>query len=127
MPGVCVSGSVLTIPRSLANALLAEAQGHGGASGLVGAREGRPTSLYPCAVPAGEGSILALLHERGEQIFARYRLLPESRSTPEAGDWAGLQDAAWLLVLSTDTQGVLALRAFARDDRQEASLVLSGD
>ena len=127
MPGVCVSGSVLTIPRSLANALLADAQGHGGTYGLVGARAGRPTSLYPCAAPAGEGSLLAQLRDRGESLFARYRLLPESRSTPAAADWAGLPDAPWLLVLSTDTQGVLALRAFARDDRQEANLVLSND
>ncbi|WP_123104193.1 hypothetical protein [Acidithiobacillus sulfuriphilus] len=120
-----MNGTALTIPRSLANALLADAQGHGGAYGLVGAREGRPTSLYPCAGPAGEEAILALLHDRGEQLFAGYRLLPESRSTPAAADWAGLEDAAWLLVLSTDTRGVLALRAFARDGRREVNLVLS--
>ncbi|WP_437557336.1 hypothetical protein [Acidithiobacillus sulfuriphilus] len=122
-----MSGAALIIPRSLANALLADAQGHGGAYGLVGAREGRPTSLYPCGGPADEGALLALLHDRGERLFAGYRLLPESRSTPAAADWAGLGDAAWLLALSTDTRGVLALRAFARDGRQEVDLVLSGD
>ena len=122
-----MSGAALTIPRSLANALLADAQGHGGAYGLVGAREGRPTSLYPCGGPADEGALLTLLHDRGERLFAGYRLLPESRSTPAAADWAGLGDAAWLLALSTDTHGVLALRAFARDGRQEVNLVLSGD
>ncbi len=125
----------VALPRSLVNRLLADAQTHPEEEvcGLVGARDGRASTLYPVPnVSSDPGRLFDMdpkalvdamrtLRERGESLFAIYHSHPHAPAVPSAEDLrqAAYPDAIYLIV-SLDTKGVLEMRAWRlREGRAE--------
>ncbi len=117
----------VALPRPLVNRLLADAQAHPEEEvcGLVGARDGHATSLYPVPnVSDDPGRLFDMdpkalidamrtLRERGESLFAIYHSHPHAPAVPSAEDLrqAAYPDAVYLIV-SLNTEGVLEMRAW---------------
>ncbi len=126
----------VALPRTLVNRLLADAQTHPEAEvcGLVGARGGQATSVYPVPNVSGDptrlfdmdpkGLIDAMrtLRERGETLFAIYHSHPHAPAVPSAEDLRQLAyPEAVYLIISLNTAGVLEMRAWRlHEDRAEA-------
>jgi len=120
----------LVIPRPMATKLLFEAQKRPDEEvcGLVGARDGEATSLYPIANVAedkahrfemsGKEQIEAMrtMRERGERLLAIYHSHPDTPPEPSARDLEalGYPDAVYLII-SLNIKGVLEMRAWQRD------------
>ena len=96
----------LKLPRTLANALLADLQS-GVGEGLIGAIADVPVSVYPCP-PANFAAALALIRSRGETSFAHYAhaAAPIADIVPTG--------TPYQLLLAADIKGVILLRAFTR-------------
>ncbi|MHB8116517.1 MAG: hypothetical protein ACYDCW_10370 [Acidithiobacillus ferrivorans] len=94
----------LKLPRTLANALLADLQS-GVGEGLIGAAADVPISVYPCP-PADFAAVLAVIRSRGETPFARYAhaATPSADSIPT--------HTPYQILLAADIKGVIILRAF---------------
>jgi proteasome lid subunit RPN8/RPN11 len=121
------------IPRPLVNRILSHAQSGGDdeVCGLVGAREGMPSSVYPIANAAADRSrrfrmeprvqidAMRRMREAGEQLFAIYHSHPHAPPVPSATD---LAEAAYpeslYLIVSLNTQGVLELRGFRLGEKE---------
>jgi proteasome lid subunit RPN8/RPN11 len=114
----------IRFPRPLINKLLHEAQqaAEQEVCGLVGAREGRPASVYPVANvaeddwasftldPEGRARAIAEMRQRGEDLFAVYHSHPHTPAAPSVHDLADSADPSVLrLIISLDVRGVLQL------------------
>jgi proteasome lid subunit RPN8/RPN11 len=119
--------SHLTLPRSLVNFLLTQAQ-HSPAleiCGLIGGKEGHAQHCYPvdnsaphptqryAMDPKGQIDTLRQIRDAGEDLVAIYHSHPHSAAVPSAID---LQEAQYpdipYLIISLNTQGVLEIAAF---------------
>lgn len=119
--------SEVNLPRAVANRLLAHAMEGGDAEvcGLVAARDGVPSAVYPVRNESGEparrfhmdprGQIDAMrrMREAGEELFAIYHSHPAAPAIPSPAD---LAEAAYpdvlYLVISLGTRGLLEMRGF---------------
>jgi proteasome lid subunit RPN8/RPN11 len=117
----------IRLPRPLVNQLLHHAQSSPEAEvcGLVGARDGLPTTCYPVRNIAPEPerrylldpeqhvSALRAMRDKGEELFAIFHSHPAAPAEPSATDLelAAYPEALYLIV-SLNTQGVLELRGF---------------
>ena len=124
----------ITLPRTLVNAMLHHAQLSPASEvcGLVGARDGVPSSCYQVANVASEPAHLFLMdprgqidamramRERGESLFAIYHSHPDTPPVPSETDLkeAGYPDAL-CLIISLDTKGVLEMRGWRLAPRLE--------
>ena len=107
--------------------------------GLIAARDGKPSRLYPItnrlhspdrfAMDEGE-QIAAFRHmrEADETLFAIYHSHPHSPAQPSATD---LRESAYpdalYLIISLDTKGVLELRGFRLAEQQAVEVALALD
>ncbi len=133
------------IPRALVNQILHHAQASPELEvcGLIGAKQGEPTSWYPVANaaampqvrfqldPKGQIEAMRNMREQGEALFAIFHSHPTAPAEPSPVD---LAEAAYLdtlyLVISLNTKGVLEMRGFwiAADKAvEEITLVLQTD
>lgn len=117
----------LTLPRTLVNAMLAQAQQSPEAEicGLIGGHQGRALHCYAVSNsashpdqryamdPKGQIDAMRQMRERGEELIAIYHSHPHSAAAPSVIDMLEAQyhDAIYVIV-SLNTQGVLELAAF---------------
>lgn len=99
--------------------------------GLIGARAGVPTRVYPVPNVAAEAErlfamdpqqqidALRRMREAGETLFAIYHSHPHAPAAPSALD---LEQAAYpealYLIVSLNTKGVLEMQGYRLHDRQ---------
>ncbi|MFW2373014.1 MAG: M67 family metallopeptidase [Gammaproteobacteria bacterium] len=121
------SMNTISIPRTLANQILSQAQQHPGteACGLVSAHNGQPKQIYPVHNVAKDPQHLfemdpAILinsikdmRNQGNELFAIYHSHPDTPAQPSATDLAqaNYPDTLYLIV-SLNTKGVLEMRGF---------------
>lgn len=122
-----MSDETIPIPRPLANQILHHAQASPDLEicGLIGGRDGMPTSCYPlaniaspanrrfAAAPREQIEAMRTMRERGETLFAIFHSHPSTPPLPSASDLeqAGYPEALHLIV-SLNTKGVLEMRGF---------------
>ncbi|MGX2041982.1 M67 family metallopeptidase [Methylocaldum sp. MU1018] len=117
----------IRIPRSLVNQLLHYAQVSADLEvcGLIGAKDGVPSSCYPVKNaaatpnrrfemdPREQIETMRRMRERGEELFAVFHSHPAAPAEPSATD---LEQAAYLdalyIIISLNTKGVLEMRGF---------------
>lgn len=117
----------IEIPRELVNQILHHAQSTPELEvcGLIGAKDGKPTSCHPVRniaaaphlrfqlEPTGQIEAMRRIRERGEALFAIFHSHPTAPAEPSPVD---LDEAAYLdalyLVISLNTKGVLEMRGF---------------
>jgi proteasome lid subunit RPN8/RPN11 len=137
--------NTIELPRALVNQILHHAQSspEREVCGLIGAKDGSPTSWYPvknaAANPqlrfqldaAGQIDAMRNMREHGEELFAIFHSHPTTPAEPSSVD---LDEAVYLdalyLVISLNTKGVLEMRGFwIGDDRsvKEIKLLLKTD
>lgn len=119
--------SGIRIKRPLATHLLGLAQQSPNEEicGLIGAVDGRPTTVYPVANiaatpadtfemdPQEQIDAFKTMRSRGEDLFAIYHSHPSSPAEPSRRDveQAGYPEA-YQLIISLNTKGVLEMRAY---------------
>lgn len=117
----------ITLPRTLANQILTQAQQHPEteACGLVSARDGVASHIYPITNiaedkqrhfeldPAQQIKAMKTMREANEELFAIYHSHPHAPAEPSASDiqQSSYPDALYLII-SLDTKGVLEMRGF---------------
>ena len=117
----------LTIPRTIVNKLLSEAQKNPEMEtcGLVSEKHGSPCNVYPVANvsgdkqqlfemdPAQQIAAMKSMRDNNESLFAIYHSHPHAPAQPSATDiaQASYPDALYLII-SLDTRGVLEMRGF---------------
>lgn len=127
------------IPRKLAQQLLHLAQISPAAEvcGLVGGPNGEPLSCYPIKNVAEypeqrflldakqQIDAMALMRERGEELFAIYHSHPSAPALPSATDLeqAAYPDALYLII-SLNTKGILEMRGFHIAERKASEVPL---
>ncbi len=134
----------IQIPRKITNQLLHLAQISPDLEicGLIGSKNGLPSSCYPvknCAEQpqqrfqldaAQQISAMAKMRDQGEQLFAIYHSHPTTPATPSNTDLklASYPEALYLII-SLNTKGILEMRGFkiAQHSAQEIALCLSED
>lgn len=110
--------------------------------GLIGSKNGLPSSCYPVKNSAEQPqqrfqldaaqqiSAMATMRDRGEQLFAIYHSHPTAPATPSNTDLelASYPEALYLII-SLNTKGILEMRGFkiAHHSAQEIALCLSED
>lgn len=110
--------------------------------GLIGSKNGLPSSCYPVKntaeqpqqrfqLDAGQQiSAMAKMRDQGEELFAIYHSHPSAPATPSITD---LELASYpkvvYLIISLNTKGILEMRGFKIDHKhaQEIELSLSED
>lgn len=117
----------ITIKRPLATHLLGLAQQSPEREicGLVGAVEGKPTTVYPVENvtdtpatafemdPQGQISALKAMRARRETLFAIYHSHPGSPAVPSERDLENIgYPDVYQLIISLNTKGVLEMRAY---------------
>ncbi|MEY3807881.1 MAG: hypothetical protein RI893_857 [Pseudomonadota bacterium] len=130
------------IPRKITNQLLhlAQISPDHEVCGLIGSKNGLPSSCYPVKNIAEfanlrfqldasqQISAMATMRDQGEQLFAIYHSHPTAPATPSSTD---LELAAYPqalhLIISLNTKGILEMRGFKIDHKlaQEIPLSLS--
>jgi proteasome lid subunit RPN8/RPN11 len=115
------------IPRSIVNRILAHAQQGGEAEvcGLVAARNGVCTQVYPIAnaapdrthrfvmEPTVQIDAMRRMREAGEELFAIYHSHPHAPAAPSPTDLAeAAYPEALYLIVSLNTEGVLEMQGF---------------
>jgi [CysO sulfur-carrier protein]-S-L-cysteine hydrolase len=130
------------IPRKLAQQLLHLAQISPDAEvcGLVGGKNGMPTTCYPVGNIAEHPeqrflldakqqiAAMSAMRDQDEELFAIYHSHPKAPALPSTMD---LEQAAYpealYLIISLNTKGILEMRGFkiAAKSATEVSLVLS--
>jgi len=116
-----------TLPRTLVNALLQQAQLGGGQEicGLIAAKDGQAQGCYPIPNtaaqpqtrytmdPASQIRALRDMRENNEELFAIYHSHPSSPAEPSTTDIleASYPEALYLII-SLNTKGVLEIRGF---------------
>lgn len=134
----------IQIPRKITNQLLhlAQISPEIEVCGLIGSKNGLPSSCYPVKntaeqpqqrfqLDAGQQiSAMAKMREQGEQLFAIYHSHPSAPATPSITDLdlVSYPDALYLII-SLNTKGILEMRGFkiAQKLAQEIALSLSED
>ena len=139
-----MSQEQIQIPRKITNQLLHLAQISPDLEvcGLIGSKNGLPSSCYPVKntadqprqrfqLDAGQQiSAMAKMRDLGEQLFAIYHSHPAAPATPSITD---LELASYpevlYLIISLNTKGILEMRGFKIDHKsaQEIALSLSED
>ena len=132
------------IPRKITNQLLHLAQISPDLEvcGLIGSKNGLPSSCYPVKntaelpqqrfqLDAGQQiSAIIEMREQGEELFAIYHSHPSAPATPSATDLelASYPDALYLII-SLNTKGILEMRGFkiTNNSAQEIALSLNED
>lgn len=134
----------IQIPRKITNQLLHLAQVSPDLEvcGLIGSKNGLPTSCYPVKNtaehpqqrflldPGQQISVMAKMRDQGEELFAIYHSHPSAPATPSVTD---LEQASYpealYLIISLNTKGILEMRGFKIEHKsaQEISLSLSDD
>ncbi|TAL54013.1 MAG: M67 family peptidase [Methylovulum sp.] len=132
----------IQIPRKITTQLLhlAQISPEFEICGLIGSRNGLPTTCYPITNRAEQPQQRFLLdaaeqiaamtgmRESGEALFAIYHSHPTAPAQPSAADlaMAAYPDALYLII-SLNTKGILEMRAFKIDaeSAREIPLVLS--
>lgn len=134
----------IQIPRKITNQLLHLAQISPDIEvcGLIGSKNGLPSSCYPIENTAKQPQqrfqldasrqILAMttMRDRGEQLFAIYHSHPSAPATPSITDLElDSYPEALYLIISLNTKGILEMRGFkiAHKLAQEIALSLSED
>ena len=119
--------SCIDLPRPLVNQLLHCAQNSPEAEvcGLIGARNGSPSTCYPVRNTALQPGVrfqldpveqieaMRRMRERGEDLFAIFHSHPTTPAEPSPVDLseAAYPDALYLII-SLNTKGVLEMRGF---------------
>jgi proteasome lid subunit RPN8/RPN11 len=134
----------IQIPRKITNRLLHLAQISPDTEicGLIGSKNGLPTSCYPIKNTAEQPhqrflldakqqiSAMSKMRDDEEELFAIYHSHPTAPATPSATDLelAAYPDALYLII-SLNTKGILEMRGFKIDHKsaQEITLSLSED
>lgn len=134
----------IQIPRKITNRLLHLAQISPDTEicGLIGSKNGLPTSCYPIKNTAKQPhqrflldakqqiSAMSKMRDAEEELFAIYHSHPTAPATPSATDLelAAYPDALYLII-SLNTKGILEMRGFKIDHKsaQEITLSLSED
>lgn len=134
----------IQITRKLANQLLHLAQMSPDfeVCGLIGSKNGIPTSCYPIKNiaeqpqqrflldPSQQITAMTTMRESGEELFAIYHSHPTAPATPSATDLqlASYSEALYLII-SLNTKGILEIRGFkiARQSAQEVVLSLANE
>ena len=130
----------IEIPRELVNQILHHAQSTPDLEvcGLIGAKDGKPTSCHPVRniaatphlrfqlEPTGQIEAMRRIRERGEALFAIFHSHPTAPAEPSPVD---LAEAAYVdalyLVISLNTKGVLEMRGFRiGEDKSVAEVTL---
>jgi len=130
----------IQIPRGIINQLLHHAQQFPETEvcGLIGSRQGVPTSCYPvnniAELPQqrflldGKQQIAAMakMRESGEQLFAIYHSHPTTSAAPSQTDleMAAYPEALYLIV-SLNTKGVLEMRGYRLTGNSACEIPLS--
>lgn len=132
----------IQIPRKITTQLLhlAQISPEFEICGLIGSRNGLPTTCYPITNSADQPQQRFLLdaaeqiaattkmRESGEQLFAIYHSHPTAPAQPSNADleMASYPDALYLII-SLNTKGILEMRGFKIDAERarEISLMLS--
>ncbi|MGZ8222989.1 MAG: Mov34/MPN/PAD-1 family protein [Methylobacter sp.] len=130
----------IQIPRKITNQLLHLAQISPDLEvcGLIGSKNGLPSSCYPVQNtaenpqqrfqldPAQQISAMAKMRDQGEQLFAIYHSHPDAPATPSATDLelASYPEALYLII-SLNTKGVLEMRGFKINHKSAREIVLS--
>ena len=127
------------IPRKLTNQLLHLAQISPTTEicGLIGGKNGAPTTCYPVSNIAenpekrfllnGKEQIdaMASMRDHGEKLFAIYHSHPTAAAEPSARD---LEEAAYpealYLIISLNTKGILEMRGFKIADKKATEIAL---
>jgi len=123
--------SLVSLPITLVNKILTHAQ-HSPESevcGLIAARDGAPSAVYPIANvadlpdrlfrmdPAAQIEAMRRMRAGGEELFAIYHSHPHAPARPSSRD---LEEAAYpqalYLIVSLDTRGVLEMQGFRLHD-----------
>jgi proteasome lid subunit RPN8/RPN11 len=130
----------IQIPRKIANQLLHLAQISPDLEicGLIGGKNGLPSSCYPIKNTAEQAqqrfqldtgqqiSAMAKMRDRGEQLFAIYHSHPTAPAIPSITD---LEQATYpealYLIISLDTKGILEMRGFKIDHNHAREIALS--
>ncbi len=109
-----MSDAPLVILRRLAVRLMHEAQlsPEDSVEGLVGARNGEPSSVHPRNGAITRAELLQKLQAEGETPWAWYRSTPRSPPEPMEADRFAAADKAYSLVVSLNIKGVLELRCW---------------
>jgi proteasome lid subunit RPN8/RPN11 len=126
-----MSETPVEIPRHIVNELLHAAQDapEREVCGLIGGRNGRPSSFYlvdnVAGLPAcqflldagGQVDAMRTMRERGESLFAIFHSHPNAPAFPSVKDLelADYTEALYLIV-SLNTKGVLEMRGFRMDE-----------
>jgi len=132
----------IQIPRKITTQLLhlAQISPEFEICGLIGSRNGLPSTCYPITNRAEQPQQRFLLdaaeqlaamtgmRESGEALFAIYHSHPTAPAQPSAADlaMAAYPDALYLII-SLNTKGILEMRAFKIDTEsaREIPLILS--
>ncbi|MDO9270504.1 MAG: M67 family metallopeptidase [Methylobacter sp.] len=134
----------IQIPRKITNQLLHLAQISPDLEicGLIGSKNGLPSSCYPIKNtaeqpqqrfqldPGQQISAMTKMRDLGEELFAIYHSHPTTPATPSVTDLklASYPEALYLII-SLNTKGILEMRGFkiAPKSAQEIALSLSED
>jgi len=134
----------IQIPRKITNQLLhlAQISPEIEVCGLIGSKNGLPSSCYPVKNTAEHPqqrfqldaaqqiSAMAKMRDQGEELFAIYHSHPAAPATPSVADLelASYPEALYLII-SLNTKGILEMRGFkiAHQSAQELTLSLNED
>jgi proteasome lid subunit RPN8/RPN11 len=135
-----MSQAHIQIPRKITNQLLHLAQVSPDLEvcGLIGGKNGLPTSCYPIEntakhpqqrfqLDAGQQiSAMAKMRDLGEELFAIYHSHPSAPATPSVTDLelASYPEALYLII-SLNTKGILEMRGFKIDHKSAQEIALS--
>lgn len=135
-----MSQEYIQIPRQITNRLLHLAQISPDLEicGLIGSKNGRPSSCYPISNSAEQPrqrfqldaaqqiAAMVTMRDRGEQLFAVYHSHPTAPATPSSTDLELASDPeALYLIISLNTKGILEIRGFRIDHKSAREIALS--
>lgn len=130
----------IQIPRKITNQLLHLAQISPDLEvcGLIGSKNGLPSSCYPIKNTAKQAqqrfqldasqqiSAMTKMRDQGEELFAIYHSHPTAPATPSLTDLelASYPEALYLII-SLNTKGILEMRGFKIDHQSAQEIALS--
>jgi proteasome lid subunit RPN8/RPN11 len=139
MQTTTMNNTIATLPRTLANELLQQAQtgDSNEICGLIAASRGNASRCYPIPNiaaepqyryimdPASQINALRDMRTNNEELFAIYHSHPSSPAEPSATDIneASYPEALYLII-SLNTRGVLEIRGFRLQDGQSCEIEL---
>jgi proteasome lid subunit RPN8/RPN11 len=130
----------IQIPRKITNQLLHLAQISPDLEvcGLIGSKNGQPSSCYPIKNtaeqpqqrfqldPSQQISAMTKMRAQGEELFAIYHSHPTSPAIPSVTDLnLASYPGALYLIISLNTKGILEMRGFKINQQSAQEIVLS--